>query len=378
MASIERSPKAGKDQNGNVTFIVRWRDKAGKSHKKSFRNDLKSAKAFRADVEQKLASNAPSTYGVNRTTLSDFVDLWINTAIKTETISTRKGLKVSLGWLGDYKISEITAADIYAWRKELEAGRSWIPAPKPGEKDYKRLSRSTAGNVTGQLMQVLRLAKEQGLIDSVPTVRLTKTAIGRDIRSEDLLKVGEIRTMAKNARTQKGHYKARPWLSEMILVASGTGLRIGEICGLQAGDVLQGELKVRRQMGRNGETESPKTDSSIRNVPLAPWVQKILDRLSDGKGVEEFLWMRPTGMPHDRNNTTHALRSMISSYKMRPVTFHDFRHFFASALIAQGLPVTAVQKALGHAKASTTLDTYAHLWPGSDDLIREAVARLKI
>lgn len=33
---------------------------------------------------------------------------------------------------------------------------------------------------------------------------------------------------------------------------------------------------------------------------------------------------------------------------------------------------------LQSAKASTTLDIYAHLWPGSDGLIREAVSRLKI
>jgi integrase len=53
--------------------------------------------------------------------------------------------------------------------------------------------------------------------------------------------------------------------------------------------------------------------------------------------------------------------------------YHDLRHHFASALIAGGCSVKVVQKALGHASAKVTLDTYAHLWPDSDDLTRAAV-----
>ena len=48
-------------------------------------------------------------------------------------------------------------------------------------------------------------------------------------------------------------------------------------------------------------------------------------------------------------------------------------HAFASALISAGCSVKAVQRALGHASASTTLDTYGHLWPGDEDRIRQAV-----
>lgn len=37
--------------------------------------------------------------------------------------------------------------------------------------------------------------------------------------------------------------------------------------------------------------------------------------------------------------------------------------------------VKAVQRALGHASAATTLNLYAHMWPGDDDRIRQAVDR---
>jgi integrase len=64
--------------------------------------------------------------------------------------------------------------------------------------------------------------------------------------------------------------------------------------------------------------------------------------------------------------------------------FCDLRHTCASLLIAQGASVKAVQAQLGHATASTTLDTYGHLFPSGMDtlgdrlvLVRDvAVARL--
>lgn len=40
----------------------------------------------------------------------------------------------------------------------------------------------------------------------------------------------------------------------------------------------------------------------------------------------------------------------------------------------RGSPASEVQAAMGHAKASTTLDIYTHLWPKADARIRDAVA----
>jgi integrase len=52
---------------------------------------------------------------------------------------------------------------------------------------------------------------------------------------------------------------------------------------------------------------------------------------------------------------------------------YDLRHAFASLLISAGCSVKAVQHALGHASAATTLNLYSHLWPGDEDRIRHAV-----
>jgi len=54
--------------------------------------------------------------------------------------------------------------------------------------------------------------------------------------------------------------------------------------------------------------------------------------------------------------------------------FHDLRHYYASLLINSGLDVKVVQARLRHASAKTTLDTYGHLWPDSDETTRAAIS----
>ena len=61
---------------------------------------------------------------------------------------------------------------------------------------------------------------------------------------------------------------------------------------------------------------------------------------------------------------------------MSGIRLHDLRRFHASGVIAAGCDVVTVQRALGHAKPSTTLETYSHLWPSGEDKTRRAAATL--
>ena len=56
--------------------------------------------------------------------------------------------------------------------------------------------------------------------------------------------------------------------------------------------------------------------------------------------------------------------------------FHDLRHYYASWLIHLGLDVKIIQARMRHATASTTLDTYGHLWPDSDETTRAAMGNV--
>jgi integrase len=70
-----------------------------------------------------------------------------------------------------------------------------------------------------------------------------------------------------------------------------------------------------------------------------------------------------------------AIRSARAKVPGLPPDFryHDLRHYFASLLIVSGSDVKVVQVRLRHATAKTTLDTYGHLWTGTDDSTRAAI-----
>ena len=82
------------------------------------------------------------------------------------------------------------------------------------------------------------------------------------------------------------------------------------------------------------------------------------------------------GQPPHQNTIGHQRRKACRAAGVTGFLLHDLRHFYASGLIADGCDVVTVQRALGHAKATTTLNTYAHLWPTAEDRTRKAAGGL--
>lgn len=76
------------------------------------------------------------------------------------------------------------------------------------------------------------------------------------------------------------------------------------------------------------------------------------------------------------NDIDWRWRATRTSAGLPHVRLHDLRHFYASGLIAAGCDVVTVQRALGHSSATTTLNTYSHLWPTAEDRTRAAAADL--
>lgn len=82
--------------------------------------------------------------------------------------------------------------------------------------------------------------------------------------------------------------------------------------------------------------------------------------------VDHWLFGGGTGaQPPARNSLGNHWRATCKRAGVSGFTLHDLRHVYASGLIAAGCDVVTVQRALGHAQASTTLNVYAHLWPSA-------------
>ena len=168
-----------------------------------------------------------------------------------------------------------------------------------------------------------------------------------------------------------------------VALCAFAGLRLGEAAGVQVRDIdfLRRQLTVSRQLQRDGSTFAirPPKYGSERVVYLP---EELVTMLSGHVSTfspdgEPDRWLFTVGdEPMYDNAITWRWRATRRAAGLTDVRLHDLRHFFASGLIAEGCDVVTVQRALGHASATTTLNTYSHLWPTAEDRTRAAAGSL--
>jgi integrase len=145
-------------------------------------------------------------------------------------------------------------------------------------------------------------------------------------------------------------------------------------------DFLRRTLTVARQVQRAPggaiELRAPKYGSE-RQVYLAP---SLVDLLAEHVAAycpdSAWLFTGDAGQPPHQNTVGHRWRTATAAAGITGLRLHDLRHFYASGLIPSGCDVVTVQRALGHASATTTLSTYSHLWPSAEDRTRAAAQTL--
>jgi integrase len=86
-------------------------------------------------------------------------------------------------------------------------------------------------------------------------------------------------------------------------------------------------------------------------------------RPSDDEGKKPWLPNRAT-----KTFTRSRKAAGLSHFRL-----HDLRHFMATQMLDAGVPVMVVAARLAHARASTTLNVYAHAIPGSDQSAAEVL-----
>ena len=163
----------------------------------------------------------------------------------------------------------------------------------------------------------------------------------------------------------------------------GTLSRVGP-AALQVGDVdiaartVAIRPQVQRAAGVTVEIRPPKHGSE-RTVYLTDGlVDMVRPHLARFVGHERTRWLFDggSGSPPHQNSVGYLWRKARTAAGLPTIRMHDLRHFYASGLISAGCDVVTVQRALGHASATVTLGTYAHLWPSAEDRTRAAVTRM--
>ena len=351
MSSIVTIKGKGKAQR----YRARYRTPDGASRSKTFARKV-DAEQFLATVTVSSAQGAYVDARAGKVRFEEYARQWAS--IQPHRASTADGIETMLRvhilpTFGHRPLAAIRPSEVQAWVSSLE------------------LAPSTAGVVYGKVAAIFRSAVDDRLIAHSPCgrkIRLPR-AEGGEVTP---MQPAEVRAMIEAVGER---YRA------LVVLLAGSGLRPGEALGLTADRVhfLRRTIRVDRQLvtiaGQPPALAPTKTPSSVRTVPVP---QGVLEAVAEHlvrfpAGRDGLVFTDGKGDPLRRNALGHIWRRAALKAGVVDRTPHDLRHYAASVLIDQGASVKAVQRHLGHASATTTLDTYSHLWPDSDDVTRRAL-----
>jgi integrase len=348
VASIEHRPDRPKP------YRARYWGPDGKLHSRSFaRRD--DAQRWLTNEEASKLKGAWIDPSRSRQWFSDWADEWWavwssdpqRSPASLQTTESHLRLHIR-PYFGGRRLGAISVQVIRRWQHELETTASY---------DLTMACRSV-------LYRIMQAAEDDYLIPFNP-VRKVK-APRRPVDPEAVF--GRVRRRAYTPEEFGRFLAACPaFYRDHFLVHVGTGLRSGELLGLRARRVdLQHQrievVDVRYDAGKfgSGYKDRPKSDTSIRPVPLGGPVGAALARRLDGCPPDGLVFCGPGGS----NRVPRGTRSKLSIGNYRRVYDraaaraslagldlhgpHDLRHTYATWLEDGGIPARVIDELMGH------------------------------
>lgn len=376
--------------DGKKAYRVRWTDPAGVERKKQFRKkgDARTpgtAVHFKTQIEAELSRGTYVDPNAGDQTFKQYAEEWRANLHQRSGSDDRLESILRLHVypvLGAMRIGAIRRRDVQSLVKTLTVKP--IGNPKRDGSPTPCLSPSYIENIMQLVAGAFRAAVVDEVIQRTPCVKLNLPEV-----TEQQVIIPTFEQVVAIADRMPQRYRA------MVLLAAATGLRSGELRGLDVERVqfLQRPAIVRvdRQLitPKSGPAlfGPPKSKAGHRDVPLAASMAEILAR-----HIEQHGWGLPgtpnhgTGLPLAACGTTGLL---FSNRSRKPVSrqsvndplreimadmglparsgMHLFRHYYASQLIRLGEDSKTIQTRLGHATMAETMDTYGHLFPDTED-----------
>ncbi len=176
----------------------------------------------------------------------------------------------------------------------------------------------------------------------------------------------------------------QPAFFPLYQLALTTGMRQGELLGLSWDDLdwNRGTLIVKHQLqrikGKGLCLTPPKTKAGHRTIKIG---NTTIAMLSEHQRTQfktmtcrdpdwadkNLVFAQDNGKPIGPRKIQKAFKRILATAGLPAIRFHDLRHTAATHMIIKGVDIPTVSRRLGHTKASTTLDIYAHTVPGLQD-----------
>lgn len=351
MASIQKRPDG--------RWRARYRDDAGKEHARHFVRKL-DAQRWIDGVTSSVVTGTYVDPRTSKVTLESFFAEWSTRQVWAAGTATAMSLAVRSCTFTDVELGKVRRSHVETWIKTMMNAD---------------LAPGTIRTRTNNVRSVLRGAKRDRIIAVDPSEGVT---LPRVRKTEHAMIIPTVEAVGA-ALAATGE-----WFQPYIALCAFAGLRLGEAAAVQLSDVdfLRRQLHVQRQVQRDGPAAvsiTPPKYGSERVVFMADELLTMLARhveVTGVRGEEQWLFVGDAGLPPHQNTIGYWWRKAVKDAGLPPMRLHDLRHFYASGLIAAGCDVVTVQRALGHAKATTTLQTYSHLWPTAEDRTRAAAGGL--
>lgn len=157
------------------------------------------------------------------------------------------------------------------------------------------------------------------------------------------------------------------WIGPLVRLLIGSGMRLGEACGLRQGDLLLDDGYVRLRVSK----------TTIRAVPVsADGIAALREALiaAPRRGPHEPVFYGPrTGDQLRGSSVSHALPRILEAAGLGHLAPHGLRHGHATLLVEKGVHMRVIAEQLGHRNPALTARVYAHVVPESQ---RSAVGLL--
>ena len=356
------------EKNGNFYAVLSYTDVLGKRRTKwvntglPVRGNKKKAEAFLMEERKKFQSGEPVTEGV---LFADYIEQWLDVAKPTIAVAT---------YASYCSMVKRVIAPYFRERGITLQGLT----PKDIQDFYlEKLKTVSASSVIHYHANIHRALKHAVKLDLIPTNPADK--VDRPKKERFIGSFYDADEVNKLFEVSKGTKLEFP-----ILFGAFYGLRRSEALGLKwdAIDFENDSITIRHTVTSvtlDGKvqvvaSDTTKTKSSLRTLPLVPFVKERLlvlkkeqenNRRLCGRSYHKqyagYVCINEMGDLIKPHYVTEQFPKLLDANGLRRIRFHDLRHSCASLMLANGVPMKQIQDWLGHSDFSTTANIYAHL-----------------